>query len=173
MFVASGDGVLRFHDRAMRCALGSGGLIEAHAKREGDRCSPIGRWPLRRVLFRPDRLEAPKTLLPVTPMSPAMGWCDAPEDPNYNRPVSHPYPASAERLWRDDGVYDILVIIGHNEDPTVPGLGSAIFWHVAWPDYRPTEGCVALALVDMLDALALAQPGHALEIRSQIPGIAR
>lgn len=164
MFVASADGVLKFQGRAMRCAFGSGGLIEAGAKREGDQRSPIGRWPLRRVFFRPDRLEAPKTALPITPLAPQMGWCDAPDDAHYNCPVLLPHPASAERLWREDHVYDILVILGHNDAPVLPGMGSAIFWHLAWPDYRPTEGCVAIALVDMLDALAEAKPGHALEI---------
>ena len=164
MFVASADGVLKFQGRVVRCAFGSGGLIHAEAKREGDHCSPIGRWPLRRVFFRPDRLEAPKTALPIAPLTPQMGWCDAPDDASYNRPVLLPHPASTERLWRDDGVYDILVILGHNDDPVRPGLGSAIFWHLAWPDYRPTEGCVAIALVDMLDALALAKPGDHLRI---------
>lgn len=164
MFVVSANGVLKFQERAMRCAFGSGGLIPVEAKREGDLCSPIGRWPLRRVFFRPDRLEAPKTALPIAPLSPRMGWCDAPNDTSYNREVTLPHPASAEQLWRDDGVYDILVILGHNDDPVRPGLGSAIFWHLAWPDYRPTEGCVAIALVDMLDALAVARPGDCLAI---------
>lgn len=164
MFVASANGVLKFEGRVARCAFGSGGLIPAEAKREGDLCSPIGRWPLRRVFFRPDRLEAPKTALPIAPLSPQLGWCDAPEHASYNLPVLLPHPASAEQLWRDDGVYDILVILGHNDDPVRPGLGSAIFWHVAWPDYRPTEGCVAIALVDMLDALAVARPGDCLAI---------
>lgn len=164
MFVASADGVLKFQERAMRCAFGLGGLIEAGSKREGDQCSPIGSWPLRGIFFRPDRLDAPKTALPITALTPQMGWCDAPDDARYNCPVSLPHPASAERLWREDHVYDILVILGHNDAPVLPGMGSAIFWHLAWPDYRPTEGCVAIALVDMLDALAEAKPGHALEI---------
>lgn len=164
MLHASANGVFKFGSRLVRCALGSGGVIPARVKREGDHCSPIGRWPLRRVFFRPDRLEAPKTALPITPLAPQMGWCDAPEDARYNCPVLLPHPASAERLWREDHVYDILVILGHNDAPVLPGMGSAIFWHLAWPDYRPTEGCVAIALVDMLDALAEAKPGHALEI---------
>lgn len=167
MFRAGADGVFTFEPRIVRCALGKGGLIAAAEKREGDRCSPIGRWPLRQVFYRPDRLPPPQTALLVAPLTPEMGWCDAPEDSQYNRPVQHPYCASAERLWREDHVYNILVILGHNDDPVVPGGGSAIFWHLAWPDYRPTEGCVALALVDMLDALALAKPGHALEIGPQ------
>lgn len=164
MLHASANGVFKFGPRLVRCALGSGGVIPAEVKREGDHCSPIGRWPLRRVFYRPDRVSAPYSALPIAPLTPEMGWCDAPEDANYNRPVRHPYTASAEHLWRADSVYDILVILGHNDDPVLPGRGSAIFLHLARPDYRPTEGCIALAQVDLLDALALAKPGHALEI---------
>ncbi|HEY5346811.1 MAG TPA: hypothetical protein VIJ72_01360, partial [Rhizomicrobium sp.] len=81
------------------------------------------------------------------------GWCDAPGDPSYNRPVRLPYPASAEQLWREDHVYDIIVVLGFNDDPVIAGKGSAIFLHLAKPDYAPTAGCVALALPDMLAAL--------------------
>jgi L,D-peptidoglycan transpeptidase YkuD (ErfK/YbiS/YcfS/YnhG family) len=93
------------------------------------------------------------------------GWCDDPADPAYNRHVRLPYPASAERLWRDDGIYDIVVVLGHNDDPPVAGLGSAIFLHIARPDYPPTQGCVAVAREDLEALLAAAEPGDAVEIR--------
>ena len=139
--------------RSWRCAIGKGGTRPARDKSEGDGATPTGVFPLRRVLYRPDRLAAPETGLPVKAITPDDGWCDAPADPNYNRPVKLPYAASHERLWRDDGIYDVIVVLGHNDDPPVPGMGSAIFLHVARPDYGPTEGCVALALADLLDVL--------------------
>ena len=148
-----------------RCALGRSGVIDASAKREGDGASPLGVWPIRRVLYRPDRQPAPTTRLPLAPISPADGWCDAPGDPAYNQPVTLPYPASAEQLWREDGVYDLLVILGHNDDPPMSPLGSAIFLHLIRDDGRPTEGCVALARDDLLRLLAAATPGAALAIR--------
>lgn len=164
IFVATSDGWLDLGDRRVRCALGPAGVVPAAQKREGDGASPAGVWPMRRVLYRPDRAPAPSTGLPVAAVSPDDGWCDAPGDPAYNRPVRLPYPASAERLWRDDGLYDLIVILGHNDDPPAPGMGSAIFLHVAWPDYAPTEGCVAVAREDLVDLLAKAAPGDALEI---------
>jgi L,D-peptidoglycan transpeptidase YkuD (ErfK/YbiS/YcfS/YnhG family) len=91
-------------------------------------------------------------------------WCDAPDDPAYNRPVTLPYPASAERLWRDDGVYDLIVVLGHNDDPVIAGAGSAIFLHLARPDYAPTQGCVALAAGDLEALLRVARPGDVLVI---------
>ena len=91
-------------------------------------------------------------------LRPEDGWCDDPDDAAYNRPVRLPYAASHERLWRDDGIYDVIVVLGHNDDPPVPGRGSAIFLHVARPDYGPTAGCVALALADLLTVLREADP---------------
>lgn len=164
IFTAFSDGRLALGDREVRCALGPAGVVAAADKREGDGASPEGVWPMRRVLYRPDRLGPPRTGLPTQPIAVNDGWCDAPGDPAYNRPVTLPYPASAERMWRDDGVYDIVVILGHNDDPPVPGRGSAIFLHIARADYRPTEGCVALAREDLLDLLACASPGDAVAI---------
>lgn len=159
------DGALRLPDgTAVRCALGWGGLKLAADKREGDGATPVGSWPLRRVLYRPDRGAAPETGLPVATIAPDDGWCDAADDPAYNQPVRLPYPASAERMWRDDGLYDIVVILGHNDDPVVPGAGSAIFLHLAKPDFSTTEGCVAITRADMEALLAQAAPGDRLDI---------
>lgn len=136
----------------IRCALGRGGILRC--KREGDGGTPVGCFPLRRVLYRADRGTRPDTALPVSAIAPSDGWCDDPADPLYNQPVRLPYPAGHEVLWRDDSIYDVIVVLGHNDDPVVPGLGSAVFLHVARPDYAPTAGCVALALPDLRAVLA-------------------
>ena len=149
-------------DGVRRCAVGRSGIGEK--RKEGDGITPLGIFPVRYVLYRPDRLSAPQTALEVRAMSEWDGWCDAPGDPAYNRPVALPYPASAEHLWRQDHLYDVVAVLGFNDDPVVDGKGSAIFLHCARPDYGPTEGCVALALPDVLDALAVMQPGAVVEI---------
>jgi L,D-peptidoglycan transpeptidase YkuD (ErfK/YbiS/YcfS/YnhG family) len=150
--------------RRLRCALGPSGVVAAEDKREGDGATPAGTWPIRRVLFRPDRGPAPRTGLPVQAIGPHDGWCDAPEDEAYNRPVTLPYPASAEAMWREDGLYDLIAVLGFNDAPPAPGRGSAIFLHVAKPAYEPTQGCVALARADLEQVLAFAGPGSALLI---------
>ena len=155
--LVSSDGTARFGDRVLRCAIGRGGVSDN--KREGDGATPIGAWPLRRLLYRPDRIASPPTGLPTTPIGPADGWCDAPGDKNYNLPVILPYPASAEALWRTDEIYDLIVPLGYNDGPIRRGRGSAIFLHLARDGYLPTEGCVALARPDLLEFLALASPG--------------
>ncbi len=171
IFTAYADGVFDLDGRLVRCALGRNGVIGAIAKREGDGCSPGGVWPLRRVLYRPDRGEAPTTWLPSAPIAESDGWCDSPGDPAYNRPVPLPYRASAERLWRNDGLYDIVVILGHNHDPVVEGAGSAIFLHVAARDYGPTEGCVALARPDLDALLCVVGPNDVIAITDRKAGI--
>ncbi|WP_341703412.1 L,D-transpeptidase family protein [Ferrovibrio sp.] len=165
--LVTADGRLRFGGLDFRCALGRGGCRPEADKREGDGATPLGLYPLRQVLYRPDRFAAPpQTRLPLAPLTPADGWCDDPAEAAYNRPVTLPHAGSHERLWRDDGLYDVILVPGHNDDPPIPGLGSAIFVHVAKPDYAPTEGCVALALPDLLLLLQAVSPRSLLEIRA-------
>jgi L,D-peptidoglycan transpeptidase YkuD (ErfK/YbiS/YcfS/YnhG family) len=154
--VVTPDGWLRWNGRRARCALGFGGVETS--KREGDGVTPVGNFPLREVFFRPDRVEAPKTALPVRAITPEDGWCDDPASPDYNRHIGLPHPARHERLWREDGVYDLLVVLGYNDAPVVRGAGSAIFLHLARPGFTPTEGCVALEMGPLRDIVELCGP---------------
>jgi L,D-peptidoglycan transpeptidase YkuD (ErfK/YbiS/YcfS/YnhG family) len=119
---------------------------------------------MRELLYRPDRISLPSTALPVRALTPEDGWCDDPADSDYNRPVALPHPGRTEALWREDGVYDLIVPLGYNDRPPLPGLGSAIFLHVARDAYAPTEGCIALAAADLLAVLGMAGPGSHVEI---------
>jgi L,D-peptidoglycan transpeptidase YkuD (ErfK/YbiS/YcfS/YnhG family) len=166
IFEVFADGRFEMPDGEARCVLGRGGAKPAADKREGDGATPLGTWPIRRVLYRPDKGPAPQTTLPTSPISPTDGWCDASDDPAYNRPVQLPYPASAERMWRGDALYDLVVVLGHNDDPVVAGMGSAIFVHIARHDGAPTEGCVALGREDLEAFLRQAKPGDMVRISS-------
>ncbi len=153
-------GILRAGPFRFRCALGRCGIKAL--KREGDGATPAGILPLRCVLYRPDRLNRPRTALPVRALRPIDGWCDAPGDANYNRPVRSAYGASHEQLWREDGLYDLIVVLGHNDAPRKARCGSAIFMHVARDGYVPTEGCIALARNDLSKLLPMCGPGSAV-----------
>jgi len=135
-----------------RAACGRGGLRAD--KHEGDGATPLGVLPLRQVLYRPDRLAPPLSAMPVQSLTPTDGWCDDPAHSDYNMLVRLSLNASAEVLWRDDALYDIIGVLGWNDRPVRPGLGSAIFLHVARPDFAATEGCVVLSLDDLRRALA-------------------
>lgn len=140
------------------CALGRGGVVGADDKQELDGKTPLGRWPIRRVFYRPDKEEVPISVYPVTAISPTTGWCDDPGDEKYNQLVRYPWRSSAEQLWRDSDVYDLIIVLGHNDDPVVPHKGSAIFLHVAREGLKPTQGCVAIEhaalrrLITMMDS---------------------
>jgi L,D-peptidoglycan transpeptidase YkuD (ErfK/YbiS/YcfS/YnhG family) len=149
-------GILSWKGIQYRCALGRGGIV--HDKKEGDGATPAGTFALREVFFRSDRIAKPSTALPVIALTPHDGWCDAADDPHYNTRVTLPYGASAESLWREDHLYDVIVVVGYNDDPPVPGKGSAIFMHVAREEYSPTAGCIALALPDLLKILETVSP---------------
>lgn len=155
-------GWLTFGGLRYRCALGKGGVRAD--KREGDGATPIGRFGLRELLYRPDKLATPSCLLSKSALKPEDGWCDDPSHPDYNRLVRLPHPARCETMWREDGCYDLVVPLGYNDDPPVAGLGSAIFLHVAKPGYSPTEGCVALARDDLLTLLAALPAGVEIAI---------
>jgi L,D-peptidoglycan transpeptidase YkuD (ErfK/YbiS/YcfS/YnhG family) len=154
---ASTRGLVRLAGFAWPCALGRSG--RRARKREGDGATPIGCWRVAQVHYRADRVQRPRTRLPVRAIRPADGWCDDPADRNYNRAVRHPYPASAERLWRADHLYDVIIVLTHNSRPRVRGGGSAVFLHLARPGYAPTEGCIALRPAHLLRLLQRLGPG--------------
>ena len=154
-----------WNNRMMRCAIGRSGF--STNKREGDGATPVGDFPVRDVFYRADRMARPQTTLPCRPLVEADGWCDDPADPRYNRLVTLPYAASHEEMMRHDELYDLVVVLGYNDDPVTAGLGSAIFLHLATSVFAPTEGCVALALVDLQAVVTELQPGDKIKI---LPG---
>jgi L,D-peptidoglycan transpeptidase YkuD (ErfK/YbiS/YcfS/YnhG family) len=139
---AATRGTVAFGAGVFPCALGRRGI--GARKREGDGMTPRGTWPMRQVLYRADRVPRPRTTLPVLRLAQGRGWCDAPGDRNYNRCVPLPYAGRSEPLWREDGLYDLVVVLGYNDTPRVRGRGSAIFLHVAARGMAPTAGCIAL-----------------------------
>lgn len=155
-------GILRFDDGEYPCALGRGGVQKA--KREGDGATPVGTFILRQVFYRPDRLSLTASGLPTRALTPNDGWCDDPAHSDYNRLVRLPFEASHENMWREDNLYDVVVVIGHNDDPPRAGLGSAIFMHCATADYSPTLGCVALARETLIGLLPRLTPDLALRV---------
>jgi L,D-peptidoglycan transpeptidase YkuD (ErfK/YbiS/YcfS/YnhG family) len=146
------NGLLRMGRLVLRCAIGRGGARAD--KTEGDGATPIACLPLRRVLYRADRVAAPACAVAVEPIGPQDGWCDDPAHADYNRPVTLPHPARHERLWREDPLYDIVGALGWNDAPVVKHRGSAIFLHLARPDLAPTEGCIALPERELRELLA-------------------
>ncbi|MDO7835784.1 L,D-transpeptidase family protein [Sphingobium sp. HBC34] len=162
--VDGGAGRLTFGDWAMECTIGRDGVCAAGDKREGDGRTPLGLWPIRGVLLRPGKVAATGIRLPWRWIRGNDGWSDDPADPAYNRPVRLPRAFSAESLIRSDDAYDVIIVLGHNDAPPVPGQGSAIFFHLS--EGRPTAGCIAVDRADMLRLLPRLAPGDAVAVMS-------
>lgn len=164
------QGTLTMGNKVFPCTLGKAGI--ALTKTEGDMKTPRGNFPLRTVYYRYDKLSKPiYSKVPLMALLEEDGWCDDPEDQAYNKSVMLPYHASAERLWRDDDLYDVIVILGHNDDPVAKGRGSAIFLHVAKESdggktFETTEGCIALRKQDLLEILPILSPETTLTVVS-------
>ncbi|HUN94655.1 MAG TPA: L,D-transpeptidase family protein [Bradyrhizobium sp.] len=156
---AAGDprrGWLTLDGRTVPVALGRGG-IKAD-KREGDGGTPKGSFRPRRLWWRADRHPRPRTALPVRAIGPKDAWCENPRSRHYNQPVQLERDQDADRLRRDDRLYDFIIEIDHNTTPRVSGRGSAVFLHLARPDFSPTAGCVSMTKSAMLRLLERIGP---------------
>jgi L,D-peptidoglycan transpeptidase YkuD (ErfK/YbiS/YcfS/YnhG family) len=143
-------------------ALGRSGICAL--KREGDGGTPLGRFLVRQVLYRADRIPRPRTELPVRAIRAGDGWCEDPADRNYNRLTKLSPDSSADRLTRSDHLYDLILVLGYNDRPRIRGKGSAIFVHLARPGYAPTAGCIALTRHDLTILLAELRRGSSIMV---------
>lgn len=132
--------------------IGRSGFAPAGAKREGDGCTPTGRFALGPAFgYAP----ACDTRLDYRPVTADDYWIDDPQSPDYNHWVTGAKPTvSHEVLRRDDGDYEYAVVIGYNANPIIAGHGSAIFLHVWGGPGQATAGCVAVSRGDMVKLLA-------------------
>jgi len=148
--------------------IGKAGLISSKAKREGDMATPVGRWALRHLYYRKDRLGQISCALPMSEITPHCGWCDDPTHSEYNHHVTLPFSASHERMWREDGAYDLVVMLGFNDEPPVAGRGSAIFLHCIALGKTNTAGCIALPRMDLLNLIQHACANQFLRINARV-----
>jgi L,D-peptidoglycan transpeptidase YkuD (ErfK/YbiS/YcfS/YnhG family) len=156
------EGLLNAGGTVFRCALGRGGI--SARKREGDGATPLGPMRILSGYFRGDHVSGRRTRLPMMPIHAALGWCEVPDDRNYNRPVRMPYPVSHEHMRRGDRLYDFCLVLDYNIRPRLRGRGSAIFLHLARPGFTPTQGCVAVERKVMERLLPRLRKGTVLRV---------
>ena len=149
---------LKVGNKYHSCQIGKGGLNDAAKKVEGDKSTPIGKWYLQSIYYRPDRVLRPKlkkrNVLKINQITKHCGWCNDITSHYYNKYIKinnfRSLNTNCERLWRDDNVYDIIIKISHNTKPIINNKGSAIFIHCSFEDCRKTAGCVALKKKDLM-----------------------
>ena len=135
----------------IKCAIGKNGITKN--KQEGDLKTPKGIFKLKKIFYRKDRIKFIKTHLKKKYIKKNIGWCDDPSSKYYNREIKFPFKDSAEKLWRKDNIYDLIIIIDYNLNPTIKNKGSGIFLHICKKNYAPTKGCVAINKKSMMNLL--------------------
>ena len=146
------------------CVIGKGGV--GVKSREGDGITPVGCWKMAYFLYRADRIQKPHSLLSGFAIRPGDSWCDLVTSRHYNRPLAATLPGSSEALWRQDNLYDIVIVLDHNTRPAISGRGSAIFIHLSGSDNPYTQGCIALDRPDLLKILYSCGPQTKVQINS-------
>lgn len=167
--VPGGAWTLEICGKSFPCAVGRAGVARPGEKREGDGMTPSGEFSLRELFFRADKVNSkalPQVWKPRS-IRKTDGWSDDSKDSNYNRVIKLPYVPRHEDLWRDDDLYDLIIPLGYNDNPVLPGMGSAIFFHVAKPGHSPTAGCVAVYKKDYLEILKFIKPGDLIKINTE------
>ena len=130
-----------------KCAVGKRGI--SIKKKEGDFITPKGTFKIREIFYRKDRVQNLITRLKKTIIRKNMGWCDDPKSKKYNILIYFPFKYSAEKLYRRENIYDIILVLNFNMNPVKKNKGSAIFIHLSRKNYLPTKGCIGLKLLHL------------------------
>ena len=142
MIIVKKSGYLKYKNLKFRCALGKGGVKKKTM--EGDNITPKGIFKIIKIYYRPDKIKKIKTLIKKIKIKKNMGWCDDPNSRFYNKLINLPTKYSHEKLYRNDRLYDLIVVLSYNTNPIIKNRGSAIFMHIANNSYKKTKGCIAL-----------------------------
>ena len=142
MIIINKSGYLKYKDFKFKCALGKAGV--GKKKIEGDNITPKGTFEIVKIYYRSDRIKKIYSKIKLFKINKKMGWCNDPTSKKYNQLIKLPSKYTHEKLYRQDNVYDLVVVLNYNRTPIIKNKGSAIFIHVAKKNYKKTEGCVAL-----------------------------
>lgn len=126
----------------VKCAIGKRGI--GVKKREGDQITPKGKFKVKSIFYRKDRVFSLKSNIKTLKIQKNMGWCDDSKSKKYNKLIRLPFKYRAEKLYKKDNTYDIILVLSYNTNPVVKNKGSAIFLHVAKKNYKYTNGCIAV-----------------------------
>ena len=137
-------------------ALGRGGILAN--KREGDGGTPSGTFYPLRLWWRADRHPRPGPFCRSGRSGRKTAGVRTRGDRHYNQPIRLAGDQPGDRLTREDHLYDFIVEIDHNGAPRIAGRGSAVFLHLARPDFSPTAGCVSMTKSAMLRLLRRMGP---------------
>ena len=162
MIIVKKTGYLKYKNLKFRCALGKAGI--KNKEKEGDNITPRGIFKITKIYYRPDKIKKIKTFVTPIKIKKNMGWCDDSKSNYYNKQIKLPNKFGYERLHRHDNLYDIILVLDYNTNPTVRGKGSSIFIHVSKNSYKKTKGCIALKKKHLLKLIPLIKKNTKIKI---------
>ena len=151
MIIINKSGYLKYKNFKFRCSLGKAGIKKK--TKEGDQVTPKGIFKVIKIYYRKDKIKKIINPIKKIQIKKNMGWCDDPKSDLYNQQIKLPNKFSYEKLYRKDGLYDIILVLNYNTSPIVKKKGSAIFIHIAKRKFKPTEGCIGLKKKDLIKLL--------------------
>jgi L,D-peptidoglycan transpeptidase YkuD (ErfK/YbiS/YcfS/YnhG family) len=162
MIIVKKSGYLKYKNFKFRCALGKNGIKKKI--KEGDNITPKGKFKLTKIYYRQDKIKKIKCLIKKIRIKKNMGWCDDPKSNFYNQQIKLPSKFGHEKFYRNDRIYDLLVVLNYNTKPIIKNKGSAIFLHIAKKNYEKTKGCVALKKKHLIQLLAVIRKNTIIKI---------
>ena len=162
MIIVKKSGYLKYKNVKFRCALGKGGIKKK--KEEGDNITPKGTFKLTKIYYRHDKIKNITTSIKKIKIKKDMGWCDDPESKFYNKQIRLPNKFGHEKLYRNDNLYDLILVLNYNTNPIIKNKGSAIFIHVAKNSYKKTKGCIALKREDLIKLVSQVRKDTKIKI---------
>ena len=152
MIIINKSGYLKYKKLKFKCALGKAGI--GKKKREGDYITPKGAFKIVKIYYREDRIRNITSKLKLIKIKNNMGWCDDPKSKKYNQLIKLPSKYRHEKLFRNDRIYDLILVLDYNMNPIIKNKGSAIFIHIAKNNYCKTKGCLALKKKDLIEIIS-------------------
>ena len=152
MIIINKSGYLKYNDIKFKCALGKSGIGKKRI--EGDNITPKGTFKIIKIYYRKDRIKKINSIFKLIEIKKDMGWCDDPESKKYNQLIKLPSKYRHEKLFRNDRIYDLIIVLNYNMSPVIKNKGSAIFIHIAKNNYNKTKGCIALKKKDLIEIVS-------------------
>ena len=156
---------LTYKNYKVKCTTGKRGI--GYKKKEGDQITPLGRYKIKYILYRKDRVKKIRSKIKTIAIRKNMGWCDDPKSKNYNKLIKFPSSFSFEKLYKKENIYDIILVLNYNMGPIIKNKGSAIFIHIAKKNYKKTKGCVALKKIHLLKIINILKSNTKVKIENQ------
>ena len=162
MIIVKAPGYIKYKNLKLRCSIGRSGIKKKI--KEGDNITPKGKFKIIKIYYRSDRVKKFSTNIKTIKIKRNMGWCDDPKSSLYNKEIKLPFDLSHEKLYRNDHLYDLILVLNYNMNPIKKNKGSAIFFHIANKSYKKTKGCIGLKRVDLINLISKIKKNTTIKI---------